>query len=182
MRSRRTTALCGACVTALTVLAAGCATSGSNVRVDAIEGDLPKCQSFAWNPSPSGDAASFTEQRVRKAVMSRLEAKGYSTSDKADCRIAYQLNSRAIEKAKPRVGVGMGGGTGGIGGGIGVSLPVGKRAGERGTFTLDVIDANKNAQVWSGSIDAEFDKAELSDAEAQEIVDTVLARYPDRGR
>ena len=74
----------------------------------------------------------------------------------------------------------MGGGSRGIGGGIGVSLPVGKRKGERVTFTLDVIDSAKNAQVWSGTIDAAFDSPELSESEAQEVVDAVLARYPDR--
>ena len=163
------------------VALAGCASTNSNVRVDAIEGALHKCQTFAWNPVPSGDAASFTEQRVRDAAIAKLKAKGYSeATDKADCRIAYHLNSHALEPAKPRVGVGVGGGSGGMGGGIGVSLPVGKRKGERGTFTLDVIDASKNAQVWSGSIDGAFESAELSEKEAQDVVDQVLARYPDR--
>jgi hypothetical protein len=160
----------------------GCAATSSNVRVDAIEGELPKCQTFAWNPVPSGDAASFTEQRVRNAVMTTLKAKGYTeATDKADCRIAYHFDAKALEPAKPRVGVGVGGGSRGVGGGIGVSLPIGKRKGERGTFTLDVIDSAKNAQVWSGSVEGLFDTAELSEKEAQAVVDEVLARYPDRG-
>jgi hypothetical protein len=166
---------------ALALLLKGCATSASSVRVDTIEGELPKCQTFSWNPAPSGDAASLTERRVRTAVMSRLKTKGYTeVSDKADCRIAYDLSSHEIERAKPSVGVGVGGGSRGMGGGIGVSLPIGKRKGERGTFTLDVIDSAKNAQVWSGSVDAAFDSRELSEAEAQEVVDEVLAAYPDR--
>jgi hypothetical protein len=181
MTSRHFAAARIAMSAALALLSTGCATSGSNVRVDTIEGELPKCQTFSWNPAPSGDAASFTEQRVRSAVMARLKAKGYTdASDKADCRIAYQLSSHEIERAKPSVGVGVGGGSRGMGGGIGVSLPIGKRKGERGTFTLDVIDSAKNAQVWSGSVDAAFDSAELSEAEAQDLVDAVLARYPDR--
>jgi hypothetical protein len=170
-------------VAGLACAVSGCASSSSAVRTDSVEGSLPSCQTFSWNPVPSGDAASFTEQRVRSAAMARLKAKGYTeVTDKADCRIAYHLNSRAIEPAKPRVGVGVGGGSRGLGGGIGVSLPVGKRKGERGTFTLDVIDANKNAQVWSGSVDAQFDSAELTEAEAQNVVNEVLARYPDRGK
>jgi Domain of unknown function (DUF4136) len=162
---------------------AGCAATSSNVRVDAIEGELPKCQTFAWNPAPSGDAASLTDQRVRDAVMTTLKAKGYTqATDKADCRIAYHFDAKAIEPVKPRVGVGVGGGSGGLGGGIGVSLPIGKRKGGRGTFTLDVIDSARNAQVWSGSVDGVFDAEELSEKEAQAVVDEVLARYPDRGR
>ncbi len=163
------------------ILVLGACASSPKVRVDAVEGALPDCRTFAWNPAPCGDAASLVEQRIRTATMQALRDKGYTeVSDKADCRIAYQLNSRQIEPSKPRVGVGMGGGSGGLGGGIGISLPVGKSKAGRGTFTLDVIDSAKNAQVWSGSLDAEFDSADISVKEANELVREVLAKYPDR--
>lgn len=159
---------------------AGCATQTSKVRVDAAEGGLPHCKSFAWNPI-SGDAASFTDQRVRAQVMQALQAKGYTESaDKPDCRIAYHLSTSEIPKAKPGVGVGVGGGSRGVGGGIGITLPIGKRKGQNGTFTLDVIDAEKNAQVWSGSVDSTFDAAELSEEEAKAVVQKVLGEFPDR--
>lgn len=165
------------------ILAAGCAAPGSAVRVDTIEGQLPACNTFTWNPQSTGDAASMTDQRVRNAVMQTLQSKGYTeATDKADCRIAYQLNTQQVAQAKPRVGVGMGGGSYGGGVGVGVSLPIGKKKGEHGTFTIDVIDSAKNAQVWSGSVDTSFDSAELSDAEAKSAVEAVLARYPDHGR
>lgn len=170
-------------VTTIASLCAGCAAPSSQVRVDSIEGQLPACRTFAWNPAPSGDAATFNDQRVRNAVMQTLKAKGYEeATDKADCRIAYQLSTQHVEPQKPRVGVGMGGGSGGMGGGIGVSLPIGKRSGERGTFTLDVIDAAKNAQVWSGSVESGFAAAEISDEEARQVVEEILAKYPDRPR
>ncbi|HWK75050.1 MAG TPA: DUF4136 domain-containing protein [Povalibacter sp.] len=161
--------------------AAGCATQSSKVRVNSAEGPLPDCQAFAWNVA-SGDAASLTDQRVRNQVMQTLQAKGYTESaDKPDCRIAYHFaTSEAPSPSKPRVGVGMGGGSGGIGGGIGVSLPIGKSKKQNGTFTLDVIDAAKNAQVWSGSVDASFSSAELSDEDARAVVEKVLGEYPDR--
>lgn len=160
---------------------AGCATQASNVRVDKIDGQLPQCQTFAWNPGPSAEATSLNDQRVRNAVMQTLQAKGYTESaDKPDCRIAYHLSTHENPQSKPRVGVGMGGGSGGVGGGIGVSLPIGKKKGQAGTFTLDVIDANKNAQVWSGSLDAGFSSTELSDEDAKAAVEKVLAQYPDR--
>jgi hypothetical protein len=167
----------------LATAAVGCtSTPASPVRVDTIEGALPACQTFAWNPAPTGDAASLTDQRVRNIVMQTLESKGYTQSaDKADCRIAYRLSTHEVAQPKPRVGVGMGGGSGGVGGGVGISLPIGKKPkAQSGTFTLDVIDASKNAQVWSGSLDAGFDSVELTDEEAKAIVDQVLAKYPDR--
>jgi hypothetical protein len=165
---------------AIAMVTTGCATQMSKVRVDSAEGGLPSCQTFAWNPI-SGDAASFTDQRVRTEVMQALQAKGYTESaDKPDCRIAYHLSTQEIPKSKPGVGVGVGGGSGGLGGGIGINIPIGKRPGQSGTFTLDVIDATKNAQVWSGSVESGFDSTELSDTEAKAVVQKVLAEFPDR--
>jgi len=164
-------------------LAAGCAAPASKVRVDAIEGQLPACRTFAWNSSAG--VASFTDQRVHTAVMHVLEKKGYTeVPEKADCRVAYQLSAaRDAAPPKPHVGVGVGGGPGGVGvgGGIGVSLPVGHNGGSKGTFAIDIIDASKNAQVWSGSVDGSFG-AELSDKDAQAIAEKVLAAYPDRAK
>jgi hypothetical protein len=163
---------------AATVLAA-CASPASQVRVDQAPDGLPTCQTFAWHTA-SGDAASFTDQRVKAAVLTELKAKGYEESaDKADCKIAYHLTTREIPKAKPGVGIGVGGGSGGVGGGVGISLPIGKKSGFTGTFTLDVIDAAKNAQVWSGSIDAELAGADVSDKEASALAKDVLSAYPD---
>jgi len=160
---------------------AGCATPGELVSVDQAEGGLPECRTFAWH-AISGDAASLSDQRVKAAVMAQLKAKGYEeSSEKPDCRIAYHMRTREIPKAKPSVGVGVGGGSRGVGGGIGVSLPIGRNPRFTGTFTLDVIEASKNAQVWSGSIDADIAEAELSDEEARRLAEEVLARYPNAG-
>ena len=162
---------------------AGCASAPSSpVRVDVAESGLPKCQSFDWLPTAQ-QPASFTEQRVKTAVMTQLKQKGYTeTTGKPDCRVTYVLDVHERPRQKPSVGVGAGGGSGGLGGGIGVSLPIGKRNEQAGTFTIDVVDAAKNAQVWSGSLDASFAKAELNEDEAREVVAKVLERFPDRGK
>lgn len=162
-------------------LLAGCtATAPSRVRVDIAESGLPSCQSFEWLPTPQ-QPASLTEQRVKTEVMAQLKQKGYNeVTEKGDCRVTYVLDVHERPKNKPSVGVGAGGGSGGIGGGIGVSLPIGKRNEQAGTFTLDIVDAAKNAQVWSGSLDASFVQAELNEDEAREVVATVLEKYPDR--
>lgn len=162
-------------------LLAGCASMqpSSPVRVDMAETGLPKCQSFSWSPTAQ-QPASLTEQRMQREIMAKLAQKGYSESkDKADCRVTYVLEVHEVPRSKPRVGVGAGGGSGGIGGGVGVTLPIGKRMGQEGTFTIDVIDAAKNAQVWSGSLDASFAKPELNEDEIREVVAEVLERFPD---
>lgn len=167
---------------AVPMAVAGCAAAPpAKVRVDKAAAGLPSCQTFAWLPAP-GDAASLTEQRVKAATLQQLQAKGYSeAADKPDCRITYHFaSSEQRKKSGPSVGVGAGGGSGGIGGGIGISLPIGRKNAQAGTLTLDVVDAARNAQVWSGSVDTETAAAELTEAEAKEIVQKVLAEYPDR--
>jgi hypothetical protein len=167
-------------IIAVTFLASGCASPASKVRVDKADADLGTCRSFAWQ-APSEQPASFTEQRVRTAALATLKTKGYAVvDDKPDCKLSYVLASQEVAKSKPGVGVGVGGGSGGIGGGIGISLPIGKKKGEAGTFTLDVIDTAKNAQIWSGAIDATFEAAELTEDEARVVVERVLAEFPNR--
>ena len=162
-------------------LLAGCtATAPSKVRVDMAESGLPSCQSFEWLPTQQ-QPASLTDQRVKTAVMANLKDKGYTeATEKGDCRVTYVLNVHERPANKPGVGVGVGGGSRGVGGGIGVTLPIGKRNEQAGTFTIDIVDAAKNAQVWSGSLDATFVKAELNEDEVREVVAKVLEKYPDR--
>ena len=158
----------------------GCATTTSKVRVDKGEASLTKCQSFDWLQE-SKEPASFADQRVKAATLAALRDKGYTEStDKPDCKIAYALSSSVRPKSKPGVGVGVGGGSGGVGGGIGISLPIGKKKENAGTFTLDIIDANRNAQIWSGSLDAELSGPEPTEEEAAAIVKKILAEFPNR--
>jgi hypothetical protein len=157
----------------------GCATATSKVRVDKGEADLGKCQSFDWLDA-SKDPSTFADQRIKAAALNTLRDKGYTQStDKPDCKIAYNLSTSVRPKAKPGVGVGVGGGSGGLGGGIGISLPIGKRNDSAGTFTLDIVDASRNAQIWSGSLDTELSGSEPTEEEAAAIVKKILAEFPD---
>jgi hypothetical protein len=177
--SRRFFARSLACVVVAATVTGCATTSSSPVRVNVAETGVPTCRTFDWLPTPQ-QPASFTEQRVKSEVMTALKAKGYTeTSEKPDCRITYVLDVHERPKNKPSVGVGAGGGSGGLGGGIGISLPIGKKNEQAGTFTIDVVDTAKNAQVWSGSLDASFAKAELNEDEAREVVAAVLAKFPD---
>jgi hypothetical protein len=164
-----------------TFVLVGCASTASKVRVDQAENvDFSKCQTFDWRPT-SDQPASFTEQRVRTEVMAVLQAKGYTQSgDKPDCQITYVLSTQERPRSKPSVGVGAGGGSGGIGGGIGVTLPIGRRNEQAGTFTLDVIDAARKEQIWSGAVDGSFSSDALTEEEAKELVTRVLEEFPDR--
>ena len=168
------------CAGTATLLLSGCATQSSAVRVDKAADTDPACNTFDWRPA-SADAASLTDQRIRAAALKKLEEKGYTLStDKPDCQVAYVLSTQDLAKPKPRVGVGVGGGSGGAHGGIGVSLPIGAHKQQIGTFTLDVVDVAKNAQVWSGSVDVDIEGQQISDEEADQAVSVILEKFPDR--
>jgi hypothetical protein len=157
---------------------AACAASASKVRVQQAETDLATCRTFDWL-KVRDEVASLNEQRVRAAAMRRLQDKGYALSpDRPDCRITYVLSFREQASSKPRVAVGAGGGSRGVGGGIGISVPISRKERQAATFTLDVIDVASNAQVWSGSLDASFANRELTQEEADAVVDQILAEFP----
>lgn len=154
--------------------------SNDPVRVDQAEAGVGQCKTFEWLAQANA-SASLSEQRIRDVALADLQRKGYSvSSENPDCRITYSLNSHEIPKARPSVGAGVGGGSRGMGGGIGISLPIGKRDSHAGTLTIDVVDVAKNAQIWSGSLEASFAGAELTEEEAAELVKTILDRYPNR--
>ncbi len=166
-------------IVGLVVGLAGCATATSKVRVDKADVNLNQCQTFDWLDT-SSSPASFTDQRVRSATLAALRDKGYTqAADKPDCKITYSLSSSTRPQQKPGVGVGVGGGSGGLGGGIGITLPIGKKNAGAGTFTLDIVDTARNAQIWSGSVDASFEGTEPSEAESAAIVKKILAEFPD---
>ena len=160
---------------------AGCAGAPSSVRVDKAEGvDLARCQTFDWLP-PTQEAASLTDQRVRAAALATLERKGYTlATDNPDCRISYVLTTHERPREKPQIGVGAGGGSRGVGGGIGVSLPIGQRDRFGATLVLDIVDASKNAQIWSGVLEASIPQQDLSEEDARSLVEEILSEFPNR--
>jgi hypothetical protein len=166
------------------------------VRVDKdTSTNFASYKTFSWlgvrNAPPAATAApghpitpegnSIAENRVRNAVIEVLQAKGYLllTNGNPDFRVSYALN--VYEKHKEsgmRIGLGAGGGGGNMSGGVGMSVPVGKSTEMMGTMTIDVIDAARNAQVWTGSYEQKIPKDALTDESAKQIVTTILARFP----
>jgi Domain of unknown function (DUF4136) len=47
-----------------------------------------------------------------------------------------------------------------------------------GTMTIDIIDAARNAQVWTGTYEQKVKDAGMSDEEANKLVTTILSRFP----
>lgn len=185
---------------ATTLLLAACA-APPKVRVDRDSGiNFASYKTFAWlapqhvpaatpvTPSPGQEVAptapevnTLADSRVRSAIVAALQAKGYALNEtNPDFRVSYALNVYESQKdSGMRIGFGAGGGSGHIGGGLGVSIPVGKTRNKMSTMTIDIIDGARNAQAWTGSYEEKVEADGISDASANTMVATILARFPN---
>jgi hypothetical protein len=65
---------------------------------------------------------------------------------------------------------------------VGISLPIGKRRETAGTMSVDVFDAARKAQVWTGSLDTTFERPDLTPEDAKRAVGEILKKFPNRGQ
>ena len=173
-------ARCGLIAAALFLSA--CA-STPNVRVDkAADVDFSQYESFGWLVPVNKPAGTLMEQRMHTAIAEVLRTKGYAEdSQHPQMEVTYTL--RAYERPRSSgmsVGIGAGGGSGHVGGGVGISLPIGKRRETAATFTVDIFDAARKSQIWTGSLDAVVDAPDVSPEDAKRVVSEILKSFPNR--
>jgi hypothetical protein len=159
------------------LLVAGCAAAPKAI-VDTA--DEPwACETFAWLEAER--AVSIAEQRVRNEVAARLEEKGYRKVDaSADCLVAAEIFTGTRSQSPVSVGLGAGRWGGSVGGSVGVSMPVG---GPRtiGNLAIDVVDASRKAEVWRGTLEGAFRKADPGAEEITAAVALLMEQFPARG-
>jgi hypothetical protein len=160
------------------LLLAGCATAP---RLFVDQGDEPVvCGSFAW--LETDQPASIAEQRVRAEAMRALAAKGYvEDSESPDCLVSGVIYTGARPAPPASVGVGAGRWGGSFGTSIGVSVPVGGGTRIIGNLAIDVIDTERNAQLWRGTLEGAFRTPEPTSDEVGAAVRRVLESFPARG-
>src|SRR5215831_4712383 len=140
-------------VTVLLALLASCS-SAPKVRVDKdSHTDFGAYKTFSWQePVDPRRTSTLVGQRVKDAIIAALQSKGQQLSEaQADLRVSYVLN--VYERPKQsgmRIGFGVGGGGANGGAAVGASVPVGKHSEVAAAMTIDIIDAKRNAQVWTG--------------------------------
>jgi hypothetical protein len=162
-----------------------CSSTGPTVRVDkAPDVDVSQYQSFGWLVPVNKPPGTLTEQRVQAAISEVLRAKGYAEDTQhPDMEVTYTLKTYDRPKSSGMsVGIGAGGGSGHVGGGVGISLPIGKRRETAGTMSVDVFDAARKAQVWTGSLDTTFERPDLTPEDAKRAVGEILKKFPNRGQ
>jgi hypothetical protein len=166
-----------------TVLAAGivltlaaCATS-PKLYVDAMDEPLG-CSSIAWLES-SDRPASIPEQRIRTEVLATLEAMGYVIDEEApDCLVHGLVFTGARPGSPVSVGLGAGRWGGSFGGSVGVSMPMGGGSRTVSNLAIDVINVERNAEVWRGTVESAFSRSDPSPEEVAAAVRHLLESFP----
>jgi hypothetical protein len=161
------------------LLTAGCTTT-PRLYVDTADEPL-ECTTFAWLEN-ADRPASIAEQRIRAEVMRTLAARGYLevTSD-PDCLVSGVIYTGTRPRSPVSVGLGAGRWGGSFGGSVGVSVPVGGGSRTVGNLAIDVIDVDRNAEVWRGTLEAAFATPEPTSEDIAGAVVKVLEAFPRRG-
>jgi hypothetical protein len=144
--------------------------------------DFSKLKTYEWAP-PAPGLDELVEKRVRTAVNSELQAKGYVLSADAPDFVISMLVTTATTTAGSvgvgaSVGIPVGRGTISVGGGK--SEP---RVKEEGTLVLDFLDTPSRSAIWKGTASAAI-KGSSSPEEQQkritQVVAELLAKFPPK--
>jgi hypothetical protein len=167
------------CALAVTV-ALSVAASAAAPRTYVDTADEPfACSRFGWldHERPT----SIAEQRVRAEAMRALEAKGYAVeSESPDCLISGVIFTGARPASPVSLGVGAGRWGGRSGGSVGVSVPVGGGARTVGNLAIDVVDVERNAEVWRGTLEGAFRTPDPTSDQVGDAVQRLLEKFPSR--
>lgn len=149
--------------------------------------ELGRYQTFGFVERPSTDTAGYTTLTTRylkDSVSRELQARGYTLSESPELLVNFRVGSRDKVEGRtgPSVGVGYGrwwhrgwGGRGGIGIGDRDIRTV-----TEGELSVDLVDRQSNALVWSGTAEGRVTKAARNDPQAaiDQAVQQIFAKYP----
>lgn len=170
---------------------AGCQAAAPKVYTQvAPEFDIARYKTYGFIERPASEAAGYrtmTTGYVRDAVARQMEARGYQLASTPDLLVNFNIETRDkvgdSGGARPNVSVGIGGGSGGWRGGYGVGIGLGTggtRTTTEGSLTVDLVDRERNALVWSGTAAGRVTEAvrENPQAAIASAVDDIFAKYP----
>jgi hypothetical protein len=168
-----------------------CACQTTRVQSDTAAESVAACRSYAWleSAAPASDpfVNPLNEQRLRRAIGQRLEARGLtSNSSGADCLVGVAIGSRDGVAEAPRsrwsFGVGTGFGSGGSRSGASVAFGTSTPPRE-GRIAVDLYRAADRLPLWHGTTNIDTSRFEGANAEKRinAAVDAIFKRYPGAG-
>jgi multidrug efflux pump subunit AcrB len=171
-------------VTFLALLFCGCA-SGIKVQTDYDpSADFSGIQTFnVLKAAGSSDMDSFTESRVKSAIVTVMQAKGFRlNSSNADVSVGFHA-STTQETTLQTVSTGGWGGYGWRGGGMSTSTTTAQNY-DVGTLVIAIANSSGN-MIFQGSGSKTLSSGNVAPDEAQqninEAVAKILADFPPGG-
>ncbi|MFZ5876588.1 MAG: DUF4136 domain-containing protein [Nitrospirota bacterium] len=163
---------------------AGCAGLSVDTDYDPAV-DFTTLKTYDWAPTQA-DASidELVEKRVRNAVNTQLQAKGYVlSSDAPDFLVSMALATRTSTAGSVGIGASVGipighGGTVSVGGGK--SKP---REKTEGTLILDFVNPTSRSLMWKGTAEAGVNGAsspEQQQSRINRVVSELLAEFPPK--
>jgi hypothetical protein len=172
-------------VASAVLLLSACQTRPEIRTQSAPELNAHQYQTFGFVDHPSTDRASYTTLTTRylkDAVTREMVARGYRPSDKPDLLINFQVASKDKVESYPAPAVGVGYGRWGWrnwGWGVGYGGSDVRTVTE-GSLTIDVVDQQQKALVWSGTAQGRLTKKALDNPQPaiDDAVSAIFAKYP----
>ena len=165
------------------IAAIGCAGLSVDADYDPTV-DFTKLKTYDWSATKTDPSIDeFVEKRVRSAVDSQLQAKGYVlSSENPDFLVSMALATRTTTAGSVGVGasVGIPIGMGSVSVGGGKSAP---RVKKEGTLVLDFVDPASRSAIWKGTAEAAIRDSvppEEQQKRINRVVSEVLAQFPPK--
>lgn len=169
------------------VLLAACQTRPEIRTQTAPDFEIGKYQTYGFVEHPSTDTAGYTTLTTRylkDSVTRELQARGYTQNEIPELLVNFRVGSKDKVEGRtgPTVGVGYGrwwhrgwGGWGGIGVGDRDIRTV-----TEGALSVDLVDRQSNALVWTGTAEGTVTKAARNDPQKaiDQAVQQIFAKYP----
>lgn len=195
MIAMTTTRIFGAGLAAVALMmTAACRTPSPKVYTQvAPEFEATRYQTYGFLERPEGETEGYRTLNtgyVRDAISRQMEARGYRVATTPDLLVNFNIETRDTLDGggggvRPSVSVGVGGGSGGWRGGYGVGIGVGgggTRTTTEGSLTVDLVDRERNALVWSGTASGRVTDAvrENPQPAITNAVNDIFAKYPQQ--
>jgi Domain of unknown function (DUF4136) len=172
-------------VASAALLLAACQTRPEIRTQSAPELNALQYQTFGFIDHPNTDNANYTTLTTRylkDAVTREMLARGYKQSDKPDLVINFQVGSKDKVESYPGPAVGVGYGRWGWrnwGWGVGYGGSDVRTITE-GSLTIDVVDQQQKALVWSGTAQGRLTKKAMNNPRPaiDAAVSAIFAKYP----
>ncbi len=176
-------------VAAVAALLAACQSRPEIRTQTAPDFEVGRYQTYGFVEHPSTDTAGYTTLTTRylkDSVTRELQARGYTQSDNPELLVNFRVGSKDKVEGRtgPSVGVGYGRGWGwhrgwGGWGGIGIG-DRDIRTVTEGALSVDLVDKQSNALVWSGTASGTVTREVKDNPQAaiDKAVQQIFAKYP----